>query len=113
MGGRDLKNQAMAWLDRAAGAAADARLSSELAARDEQIRQMQAQIEAMVAGNAAPAAVKADNSVSPFDAWQDEDLKVWITDATGSRPLGNPSHKTLVSRCDEINAELEAKRKAA
>lgn len=121
MGGRELKNKAQAWLDAAAGGVGSSVLAAELEARDLLIASLRADLEALK-GNPAPAvpapapAVQADDDGlgdnSPFWAWEDEDIKNWIKDNAGSRPVGNPSHKTLVSRADEINAELAARRAA-
>lgn len=123
MGAREMKNKAQNWLDMASGTATETRLAGELAVRDEQIERMQAQInELLNRGTVAPAATVPEppqpdleaSSNSPFESWQDEDIKNWIKDATGSRPPGNPSHKTLVARADDVNAEMaEKNRKAA
>jgi hypothetical protein len=117
MGARELKNKAQAWIDAAAGNAVEARLAGELASRDEQIERMQAQINQMLAGGATVTATAEPDepdtpSNSPFETWADEDIKNWIKDNSGSRPAGNPSHKTLVAKADAVNAELAA-RKAA
>ena len=50
---------------------------------------------------------------SPFFSMQADDIKNWIQEATGNRPLGNPSHATLVKRADEVNAEIKTKRESA
>lgn len=121
MGARELKNKAQAWLDAAEGNAGNAKMASELAARDEQIEALQHQMAEMMerfgsTGNQASSSPPAtadesegETSNSPFAGWAADDLKNWIADATGSRPLGNPSLKTLIARADEINAELAAK----
>ncbi len=112
MGARELKAQAQAWLDKAAGAAVEGRLSAELSARDDTIARLMADIEALktASATAANTVVAADGDApSPFDDWQDDDIKNWIAEATGSRPLGNPSHRTLVARATEINAEMAKK----
>lgn len=118
MGARELKNKAEAWLAAAAGNAGNAKLASELAARDEQIEALQRQMADLIAASkgtpltsvAEPTVTtEPDVSGSPFAQWQDDDIKNWIKDNTGSRPLGNPSHATLVARADEINAELAQK----
>lgn len=119
MDGRSLKNQAQAWLDKAAGAAVESRLADELAVRDELIERLRADIEQLKAGASVPetsTAQMAEPSIpasvedSPFMAWDDEDIKVWIKDATGARPAGNPSHATLVAKADEINDRIAAER---
>jgi hypothetical protein len=116
MGGRELKNQAQAWLDKAAGSANSAQMAAELAARDEQIEALQRQMADLIAqtkGVKAPVANdepdEPDTSASPFANWQADDIKNWIADQTGQRPLGNPGIKTLIARADEINAELASK----
>lgn len=120
MGARELKNKAEAWLDSASGNAATAKMASELAARDDKIAALERQMADIIAAQSgkvapvvetpAPEVVPASNS--PFEQWQDDDIKNWIKEATGNRPLGNPSHATLVARADEINAELAAQKAA-
>lgn len=118
MGARDLKTKAQAWLDAAAGSAVESRLAGENAELRERMEAMQAQINQLLNATIAPtqeppqAEVEAPSN-SPFEAWADEDIKNWIKDATGNRPQGNPSHKTLVARADEVNAEIAARNKAA
>lgn len=122
MGARELKNQAQAWLDMAAGTAVETRLAGENAVLREQMERMQEQINQMLAGGTvAPAqvvapVVEAEHEApgnSPFEAWADEDIKNWIKDNSGARPAGNPSHRTLVSRADDLNAEMAEKNKKA
>lgn len=124
LGARELKNQAVAWLDKAAGSADQGKFAAELAARDEQIAQLQRDIAALIAGGGAvpvpapdePPTVVDEEGLgdnSPFAAWDDEDIKNWIKDQSGARPAGNPSHKTLVARADTLNAELAARQQQA
>ncbi len=98
MGGRELKNQAQAYLDNAAGSADVLKLAKE----NEELKRRLDQLEkAQQEGTATP-----DISQSPFATWEVEDLKTWIAEATGARPRGNPSHATLVAQADEANAKL-------
>jgi len=119
MGGRELKNQATAWLDKAEGSKAQAHFAAELSARDEIIAQLQRDMAALQAGQpVAPVdepEAEADEGMgedSPFWAWDDEDIKNWLKDNSGSRPAGNPKHATLVAKADALNAELSAKKAA-
>jgi hypothetical protein len=118
MGARELKNKAQAWLDAAAGSAVETRLAGENAALRDQMEAMQAQINQLLAGGRPAPVVETEEpevegpSNSPFEQWQDDDIKNWIKEATGNRPPGNPSHKTLVAKADEINAHI-AEQKAA
>lgn len=99
MGGRELKNQAQAYLDAASGSANAVRIAAENAALRERI----AALEAEVSGGDAP-------KPSGFDAMSDDDLKAYIKNASGSAPRGNPSHATLVRMAEELsaNSEMEA-----
>lgn len=85
--GRELKNSAIAYLERASGAADTAAMSAEIASLREQIAAM-----------AAPTAETQDEDA------EKEALKEQIAAATGSRPRGNPSVETL----REMAANLEA-----
>lgn len=40
---------------------------------------------------------------SAFETWEDELLKEFIAEKTGSKPRGNPSHATLVSMAEELS----------
>jgi len=87
-GGRELKNQAQAYLDRAAGSADVTAMASKI----EELTQLVAELRA----DKLPA------TASEFEAWEDTQIKDWIEEKIGERPKGNPSHATLVKRADEI-----------
>lgn len=121
MGARELKNKAQAYLDAANTNAPNARMATELASAQDEIASLKQQMADFMAMQQGGQPVTASDpssdepevpSNSPFEAWQDEDIKNWIKEATGAKPVGNPSHKTLVAKADEINADLAA-RKAA
>lgn len=106
-GGRELKNQAQAYIDAARG-------SVDVLGQAARIAQLEEQIASLLkAQQATQAPAETDDGVSPFGSWEDEDLKNWLAEATGERPKGNPNHATLVRRCDEVNADLAKKAKAA
>lgn len=115
MGGRELKVQAQTYLDNAAGSANVLQLASTNAALEARIRQLEARQPGAPASEdaEAPIAAPEDPSKSPFFSMGADDIKNWIQEATGARPLGNPSHATLVKRADEVNAEIAAKRASA
>lgn len=104
MGGRELRNQAEAYLNRATDSAAVTRMASEI----EQLKATIAGLQAVP--SIAPEPAQVD---SPFNDMDDESLKVWISDATGSRPRGNPSHETLVRMASEINDDIKTKKAEA
>jgi hypothetical protein len=88
-GGRELKNQAQAYLDRASGSADVTKMAAELA-----------ELRGLVAELQSTKSVAA--GASEFEAWDDTQIKDWIEEKIGERPKGNPSHATLVKRADEI-----------
>lgn len=96
-GGRDLKNQAQAYLDRAAGSADVVKMAAELSELRRTVAELQAD---------------KTNPESQFASWQADQIKDWIEQKAGERPRGNPSHATLVKRADEIALGL-AEEKAA
>lgn len=110
MNGRDLKNQAVAYLEQAAGLADTANFKEALAERDAEIAEMKAQLAALMAGKApAPAAT---GSKSPFDDFgEDEDLRNWLREADPALAIdGRWGRAKLIALCEETNAKL---RKAA
>lgn len=82
--GRVMKNDATAYLEKAASLAPLAAVQDELAKRDEVITKMQAQIDAMM-GSAAPVSANSETpspqTVSGFETFGDDDLKQWLLDA--------------------------------
>jgi hypothetical protein len=90
-GGRDLKNQAQAYLDNASGSASVTKMAAEIA-----------DLKALV------AELKADKPTiaSEFESWSSDQIKDWIEEKISERPKGNPSHATLVKRADEIAVGL-------
>lgn len=98
MGGRELKTQAQAYLDKATDSAAVMRLAAEN-------ERLKAQLAASQQGPAVAA--------SPFADMDEEAIKEWIKDATGQRPRGNPSKETLIRMANEINDELKTKKAEA
>lgn len=91
-GGRELKNQAQAYLDAASGTAD----VTGMAAKIEELTQLVAELRAE----------KPDVGTSQFASWEPDQIKDWIEEKIGERPRGNPSLATLVKRADEINVGL-------
>lgn len=93
MGGRELKNQAMAYLENAAGSADVTKMAGEIESLKETVRQLLAQ---QKPGQPEPT------ESTEYDGWSDADLKSYIEHETGSKPRGNPSHATLVGMVKEL-----------
>lgn len=108
MGGRELKNQAQAWIDKANGSADFIRLAADNEALKTQLADMQAQIRALSTKAPEPAVP----STSPFTDWDDDTIRLWIKENGGEAPHHKCSHATLVMKADDLNAALAA-RKAA
>lgn len=114
IGGRDLKNQAKAYIDKASGSADVTRLAAENAAMSERLAELERQNAELIAtkgGKVAKPAKKSDEP-SPFADWETADIKAWLKDSTGSDPT-ETTHEALVARADEVNAELAEQAKAA
>lgn len=104
MDGRELKNQAQAYLDNAAGSVDVVKMAATIA-------QLQAKLERLESQPVAAAVAEPDASVtiSPFAQMEAEDIKNWIKESGGALPRGNASHTTLVKAADEWNAEMAKK----
>lgn len=107
-GGRDLKNQAQAYIDKAAGSADVTNMAAQIAALQDEIAKLRGD-----GGTTVEATEQVADVQSPFFDMEAEDIKNWIQNATGERPRGNPSHATLVKKADEVNAELAKKAEQA
>jgi hypothetical protein len=125
MGGRELKNQAQAYLDQARDSSTVSRLAADNDALREQIRLLQEERSSLLNGvipqsaagdptGAAPPGqdeggeddgTQDGGEVSKFESWDDDDIKGWIKEKRGTAPRGNPSHATLVAMADELDAD--------
>lgn len=90
--GRELKNQAQAYLDTAKGSAQTVALSLE-------VEQLRAEMAAMRADAVAAPEPQTDDSA------EREALKEQIHKLTGNRPRGNPSVSTLKETLADLQAE--------
>jgi len=112
-GGRDMVERAQAYLQSAAEGADTAHLRDALAERDAKLAAMQAQIDALLAGQQAPStsaepapAVAEDPQWSTFT---DEDIANMLTQA-GVAVDGRWKRRTLIEKAEAI---IAAKKKAA
>jgi hypothetical protein len=113
-GGRTLKEQAQAYLERSAGTAD----VSALAAENVELRERLAALEGRFSGSTAAAAYtdtgagEADDQ-SPFFIMEADDIRNWLIETAGRTPPENLSHAGLVKLADEVNAALAAAKEAA
>jgi len=103
MNGRQLQEAAAAFLEAARGGADVVRLASE----NEQLRHEMDLLRQQVAsiGKRGVEGASTPPAASAFDAWEDELLKEFIAEKTGSKPRGNPSHATLVLMAEDLSKE--------
>lgn len=108
-GGRELKNQAIAYMEKAKDGVGSTRLADELSKRDAQIEELMRQVAEMKGGPAEKPA--SAETVNTFETFTDEDIQAWLTDAgvTVDKRWGRA---TLISKAEEILAK-EGKKKAA
>jgi len=83
IGGRELKDQAQAYLDNAKGSADVTRLAADNASLHAQVEEMRRQMLALQSGRVS-------------DEESDDELKARIKELTGSAPRGTPSRETLL-----------------
>lgn len=121
MGGREMKNQAQAYLDKAAGSADVTAMAAELAAlkqqiadRDELIQtyattrgknSYQRGVERSIAEQAAQEQAEAETK--PLDEFTDDELRAYIADS-GETVRSNAKRETLLDRAMEIATKPEA-----
>lgn len=112
MYGRELKEKAKAYIDKAKDSALETRLAAENAQLKARLEALKAQILLAPAPAAAEPAAPADDSgpePTVFENWNDSALKGFIKERSGSLPKGNPSHTTLVRQAQELfSGESEA-----
>lgn len=114
---RSLKMQAQAFLERAAGAAVDAKHAAEMDALRREMEALRAQVSGASAaqGKAEPAKAKKagdyDAEASPFWGMGEDDIRNWLTDADPDHQHHDkPHHKagkaTLCKLADQVNDAL-------
>ena len=128
MGGREMKNQAQAYLDRAKEGAMDAKLAAQNARLQDEIEKMRETL-ANVMEKLSPTARKkieaeeaeeeeeerqeeaaaAAGELSEFEAWSDDDLRAFIKEKTGTGVRGQPAHSTLVTMAEEAASAADRK----
>jgi hypothetical protein len=108
-GGRDLKNQAIAYIEQAKAGVGSSKLADELSKRDKQIEDLMRQMAEMK--GVVPDKPASAETVSTFETFTDEDIQAWLEDAkvTVDKRWGRA---TLISKAEEVLAK-EGKKKAA
>jgi hypothetical protein len=105
--GRKWKDQARAYLDNAAGSANVTKMASELEfykAELERMRAEQSQFQNVIETERLTTNLGYGTAL---DGKTDDELKEYIKDVTGKRPVGNPSRQTLLAVAQELTTEKE------
>lgn len=95
MGGRELKNQAVAYLEKANGSADVTAMASEIALLKQRLSELE---------RPAPIPEPEPEQTEMTNEWSeytDDELKALIKEQTGSAPRGQPSRETLVRMAQE------------
>lgn len=108
MGGRELKNQAHAYIEAASGSADVAAMAAENAMLREQVRQMAGQSAQVAPAPEPEPEDEGEGLSSGLEAMDAAALKAFIKDKTGATPRGNPSHATLVAMAREAGQMAQA-----
>lgn len=98
MNGRDLKDQAQAYIDQSKEAANVRALEKQIKELEEQVKQ----------GAFKTKEAESDQE-SPFADWDKETIKLWIVEQGGEEPHSSCNLKTLIAKADALNKELEEK----
>lgn len=108
-GGRDLKNQAQAYLDAASGSADVTKMAAQIADLQAQIAALtNVQPEPLIAEPTTP-----DDGPDDFEGSTDDELKDYIASIVGSRPRGTPGRETLLRMAREAAKQEAAAQEAA
>lgn len=118
MGGREMKNQAQAYLDRAKEGAMEARLAAQNAQLQEELARMREQVAGLMDRHtktlrrkkeepdpeeAGPEDEEPAVEASAFESWSDNHLRAFIKERTGTGVRGQPAHATLVAMAEEAS----------
>jgi hypothetical protein len=110
MYGRQLKDQAQTYIQRAKDSALETRLSAENASLRAQIEALSTQVQSMQ----TPASLRQakveqttddDQPPSVFANWDAPALKAFIKERTGVAPKGQPGMETLIRLAEDANAK--------
>ena len=113
MYGRELKEKARTYIEKAKDNALETRLTAENTELKARLEALEAQIGARVIPPLAPVGEPINEPDTPagtvFENWDDAALKAFIKERSGAAPKGQPSHATLVRQAQELfSGEQEA-----
>lgn len=111
MGGRDLKNQAQAYLDTANKTVDTTELQTALQASNEELAKLRREIDAMKSGGPVPPPKPTTDSA--FNDFEDDDIANWIKDAKPDAVLDGLDRTAMIALADEVLAAQGKKKKAA
>lgn len=107
-GGRELKNQALAYMEQAKAGVGSTRLADELSKRDKEIEDLKRQM-AEMRGEPSEKPASAE-TVSAFETFTDEDVRAYLEDA-GVTVDKRWNRKSLLEKAEAVLAK-DGKKKA-
>jgi hypothetical protein len=107
-GGRELKNQAMVFIDEAKRGAPNLQLIAELEALKARNVILEEDMKLARDKKATRKAAETTAPMSEFNDMTNEQLKAYITTQTGMAPQGNVARKTLVRMAEEASPDKVA-----
>jgi hypothetical protein len=102
MGGRELKNQAIAYLENAAGSADVVSMAAQMDKMRETIDALKADLALAAASRTAPTADASDGADKSIEDCTDAELHAYIKEASGSAMPPNTGRKRLLERATEL-----------
>jgi len=113
MDGRELKNQAAAYLQNATDNAASMKQAAENSAMKDELSALREEMERMKAQAAsAQDTAIVSHETSAFRDMDDDSLRLWMTEQGGS-PDGRWSRDRLLQEADKLNASIRAAKEQA
>jgi len=105
MGGRELQQQAKAWLENAKGSADVVKMAAENADLRKMMEDMREEMRSIMTGTKAHLAAAPNDN--PFLGMTDDAIKAYIKDKAGTSPRGNPSRDTLIRMAQEVAERVQ------
>lgn len=106
MGGRELKNAAQAYLDKAAGTANVTGMAATIASQEVQLAEMRQQMAEMQVAMRERGSSLKGTAPAPLDVneWPDGELRAFLV-KRDIKPRANASHENLVAAVQDVQAQ--------
>jgi hypothetical protein len=114
-GGRDLKNQALAYIEKAKEGVSTGRFADEMSKKDEQIAELTRRLDSMAApveASAVETKPVSEKAIGMFATFEDDDIQAWLADGgvTVDKRWGR---NTLIAKAEELLEQTGKQKNAA